>query len=244
MNSCIFDPHQNVLQHMKNTRAFFCVFCLFLFMIQSCTIEKRRYMGGYHIDRFKTAKTNTPNEKPEVAEKAQLETGQTPANVDPSLATTPEIDTTQQQSTPEPKPLAKDDSKSSSRGAKTTKFLDRVDAGVQKAFGYETQVSRPTENDETAKTSVLAIVSIAIAVLAALLFVLAIFVFEGWAALGYVVLAIMVTILSWLIGILAIVLDRKKGRRLPILFYILFGLTSILSLWFIIGFTLSKLGVI
>jgi hypothetical protein len=55
-------------------------------------------------------------------------------------------------------------------------------------------------------------------------------VISGWAALGYAILSILLALVAFVVGMIAILLDSKKERTIPILFYPFFGIVALVAL--------------
>jgi uncharacterized membrane protein len=215
---------------------------LLLLLIPSCTLEKRRYMGGYHFERISKPKDMVRLDKTESLDSLNVASVQSSSSkiVLDSIAIQGQdhtVRTTASECIPEKTATA-------AETRTTTDRAKKVPVPVFEQKRWDAQVQQPNDEKETQSTSILAIITIALAIIAMLLLVLAMFAIDGWAALGYVILATLVAIVSLVIGILTLVIDKPKNLKIPIAFYVFFIVMMLISLWVVGGILLARLGLI
>ena len=228
---------------MRISLATLLISCLLMLLIPSCSIEKRRYTGGFHIDRIGKAKESPKPEEADVArqEPSPSSTSTVATHNRPSSAT--EVDSTSAptppvQRTPAPKATP------TAQPSKSARNIEHMAARITKRMGIEGRLTSPEEPMENTRTSPLAIASMIVAFVGFLLIFVGIVAFESWASIGYIFLGVFIIIISFILGILTFLIDKRKQRKIPVLFYVVFALTAIISLWVLGGLLLMKLGVI
>lgn len=214
--------------------------CFLLLLIPSCSIEKRRYTNGFHIERISKSKNADHRQNDAVAAtEAQLpETADDPislATAQTVAADTLALDTALTSPTTAAHTAA-------TKPRKANKIAEHARTHLTKRIDLETTISSPESTVDAEKPSALAIVTMVVIALGLLVLLLAMTVFEGWAALGYVILGVMIIILGFLLGLLTLLIDTRKNKKIPIAFYILFVLAALISIWVLFGLLFSKLG--
>jgi cation transport ATPase len=211
--------------------------CAFIFMLSSCTIEKRRHMSGYHIERLgHNQPDNKLTEHQEKETDVKEERQQSKASKEMECATnqyaielsTPSSENFTDSTEHKHSAIQKKDKQSWHEGVKLKQILTHP---ASTTIGNFISPNADNLEQDERPTSLLGSISIALAILALVLFLTALLILEGWTSLGYAVLAFMAAALAFLVGIFAIIFARKNDRKLPLLFYPLFILTGIVSIW-------------
>jgi hypothetical protein len=220
---------------MRSLRLSFSILLMLTLAFQSCTIEKRHYTKGYHIQRNgQLAEKSRASKTDRVAHE---QSDQISDATQPSDTLLPPRN--------EPiSPVAATTSTPSSLATPKTKDTEVIvrrngapSAHIQKAWKNAFQSRRPAlpddalgSKEEEKRYSALAIASIIITVIAIFTYFLTILVISGWAALGYAILSILLALVAFVVGMIAILLDSKTERTIPILFYPFFGIVALVAL--------------
>lgn len=202
---------------MNCGRVFFILVTIFL--LASCSMEKRRYMSGYHVEwsgnKFKTpAQTLRTQETADVFDPKSVS--------DSSLTITP--------GSPE-SPVLKEcaDSSEGHRSARSSANGSRKKdkpTTPGSGFGYSTKLSAPLAqlslqgastagNVDVSGKHILAYIAFGFALATIVFMGIALLFSTGWAALGYIALAVLAMMGAALFSIISLVLFLKSEESIP-----------------------------
>ena len=229
---------------MKSLRLLFPAFLMLTVAFQSCTIEKRLYTKGYHIQRHGQLSEKTPGSKDkEIATEQAVAKSNSPLPSDTLLRAHNAITKPVAAPAPMASNPATSRAKDTQRGLRRNPIPSTQMKGI---WNHAFQSERPAipgeeevAKEEATKYSTLAIVSMVLASAAILTYLLAIFVITGWAALGYAIISILLALAAFVVGMIAILLDSKTERKIPIVFYPLFGIVAFVALITVAAFLFS-----
>ncbi len=229
---------------MRSLRLLFPILLMLTVAFQSCTIEKRHYTKGYHIQRngqlaekSRASKTDriAHEQSAQKSDATQPSDTLLPPHNEPIIPVAATSSAASNLATPKTKDTEVDIRRNGAPSAR-----------IQKTWKNTFQSRRPAlpddalgSKEEEKRYSALAIASIIITVMAIFTYLLAILVISGWAALGYAILSILLALVAFVVGMIAILLDSKTERTIPILFYPFFGIVALVALITLLAFLLS-----
>ncbi len=184
----------------------------------SCTVEKRHYQNGFHVEWFHRQKQDTPtleasrNETTSILKDSMITDEQVPPSIENDFAD-------------ENAGLQK---KVEGRSSKTKtiqrdKVTDRpikraIASGIMapKLLSRISSVSSTTPSAELDRVaSVLGIIAFMLGILTILSLIMALIVTEGWAALGWVAMMVILGLATALFGLIAQTIFWSKHQGIP-----------------------------
>jgi hypothetical protein len=238
-----FEPaYQALISCMKN---YFLFIATIIVLLNSCTIEKRRYTGGYHVDWIKNTGEVQNRRTPMQVEKTELDLSRNNQTTPPDSSDQIEASLNRQKDQ-EPRP-SEDAAISINKTitSKTKKGLPEIQIkSILPSHPYAGEKPQATDAKDDETVSILSIISMVCAIIATIILLVAMTLLSGWVALGYIVMSVVAFSFAVVFGTLALIIDKSKAKKLSLAFYILFVLSCIISLWVWGGLILSKAGVI
>ena len=222
---------------MKNSFANLCILMLFVTTIISCSIEKRKYMDGYHVEwmhKNRTIEHSLISDVPKDSLNSNPIISQVP-NEDAAVVSIPK-QFNQADSIPKSN-LKNGDARPQTNSTQKHHLLAEVFS--------KNIISRidPTGNfpgqkldiDSSGK-NITAMIAFVFSVLAIVSLLIALIFAEGWAALGYIALMALFTVVAGLFSLISLALFIHAHERLPwyewvSLVVCLFGIFIALRIW-------------
>jgi hypothetical protein len=227
---------------MKN---FVLLIAAIIVLLNACTIEKRRYTGGYHVDWNKNTSEVQNHKKPVQVKHAEpdlcVNKQTTPLDSSDQMEASLKV-----QKDPEPSlPATEEKNAKKISGSKTKKGWPEMRIkSIVPSHPYAGDKPQEIDDTDDAPASILSIISMVCAIVGLIVLILSLTILTGWEALGYAVMSVVVFSFAVVFGTLALIIDKSKAKKLSLAFYILFALSCIISLWVWGGLLLSKAGVI
>jgi hypothetical protein len=214
-------------------------------LLNACTIEKRRYTGGYHVDWNKNTSEVQKHNTPVPTEKTELDLSSTKQTTTPTSSDQKEVSLNVQKDHEPSLPSTEETNTKKISTSKTKKGLKETRIkSIIPSHLYAGDKPQATDATDDAPDSILSIISMVCAIIGAIILFVSLTVLTGWVALGYVVMSVVAFSFATVFGTLALLIDKTKGKKLSLAFYILFVLSCFICLWVWGGLLLSKWGFI
>ena len=238
-----FDISQSYITFADMKGASVFVFWIVLAMVcfQSCTIEKRHYMSGYHVDWNRCKGAKIAKEQPSVSKHESLiqtakieQTADSAADVSSHLpfSETSVLQAPGQAISPEP---VRSKSSLNERMARPLKFNMWPQPWIVKVAGAQ----KKTLQDYNKIGVGFGMVAFVLSVLCLFAFFLAVVFAEGWAALGWIAIAIVFAVATLLFTAIAQTIFWKNGDGIPA-FMILPLIISVFAIYVMVRLLIDR----
>jgi hypothetical protein len=231
---------------MKIVKLFFLLLSI-AGLINSCTIEKRKYLDGYHVEwhnKPKSVQPATPSESTDAAQQDASnvvlpETESVAKTINNENISDEKISTNANNEEKKADKLLVENADVKSTRKKHTERPLQAQAAKQIKSIYENKISAllpDAANEDSEAGTVLAKIAFGLLILTVLIAIAASLIVEGWTALGYFIIAMLTFGLATLFAIIAkLVLDAKE-QETPWYLWTTLIAALLIGLWILIKF--------
>ncbi len=215
----------------KNLIPFYCA----LLLLCSCSIEKRKYMEGYHVEWHNKAQQEKRNSVEQIAQAGTNLSSENESMQDSTLKeTTSEY---LEQIAQNEAPKKNDTVRKQEKKQRHQTFSQ----GNSKRNLFSASV-REIRNETKSTTGEwgkgIALFAFALTLLAVVLLIMAMFITEGWSALGYLALSLIIAAASFVFAIIAKIILNKNESATPWYLWlslIVGGIAALLCIFIALG---------